>query len=248
MQFRTKALGLGIVCFVAIAAAQSQQPARQTQQPGEDVPASADKNRSDLSQDRNAPRFDAARFIKDHDKNGDGKLSKEEMPATAQSEFAQIDTNKDGFITKDELQQHATRMAQQRPQLVEVIFYTIDFPEEPVTMQELQTAYDQLRKLDKNNDGKIDESEVKNFREQRKKERTEAIISALDRNGDGKISKDEARGLWADNFAQLDKNGDGVLDRQEIEAACAMKRMANAGGNNNPNRNNLDRNNPQPEK
>jgi Ca2+-binding EF-hand superfamily protein len=230
MQFWTKALGLGVVCCVAVVVAQMWQPAVRAQQPAGTNATQDNKNQPDLSGQRNAPRFDADRFIKDHDKNGDGKLSKDELPKSAQDDFAQIDTNKDGSITKDELQQHASLMARQRPQLVEVIFYSIDFPEERVTTKELQTAYDELRKLDKNMDGKIDDSEIKAFQEQRKKERIDSIFSALDKNNDGKISKDEARGLWADNFAQLDKNGDGALDRQEVEAASQFRREANQNG------------------
>ncbi|HEY3789544.1 MAG TPA: EF-hand domain-containing protein, partial [Urbifossiella sp.] len=175
MRFWTKAFGLGVVCVLI-----SNAGAR----------PDADKNKA---ADPNAPRFDAARFLKDHDTNGDGKLSKDELPAAARDEFAQIDTNKDGFITADELQQHAALMMKQRPQLVEVIFYAIDVPEEPVSTQELQTAYDQLRKLDKNGDGKITDDEVAALRDQRKKERIDGIFEALDKNKDGKISKDEAR-------------------------------------------------------
>jgi len=223
MRFATKALGLGLLCcaVVTFAVAQTQnqtRPAGGNQQAG----------------GQNAPRFDAARFFKDHDKNNDGKLSKDELPAAAQKEFDKLDANKDGFVSQQELQQHADQMARQRPQLVEVIFYAIDIPEEGVTAQELQEAYDQLRKLDKNNDGKLDENEINALREQRKKERTDAIFEALDKNKDGKISKDEARGLWTDNFAQLDKNKDGMLDRQEVEAACSLRLTGHQGQQEKP--------------
>jgi len=216
MRFSTFFLGLAAIGCIALAGARSQQPNQNN-----DKNPAIDKSK--IADGQNAPRFDASRFLKDHDKNGDGKLSKDELPASAQKEFDQIDTNKDGFITQDELQQHAAKMAKLRPQLVEVVYYTIDFHEEPATLQELQTAYDELRKMDKNSDGKLDDSEVKMFREQRRKERIDGIISALDRNSDGKLSKDEARGLWADNFSQLDKNNDGFLDRQEIEQALSFK-------------------------
>jgi len=211
MRSATKVLGLGTLCCVAFVVARAQQP-----------PAGAGTDKSKAGLHSDGPRFDAARFLKDHDTNKDGKLSKDELPAAAQSDFAQLDTNKDGFISQDELQQHADRMARQRPELIEIFYYAIDIPEGPPTTQELQAAYDQLRKLDKNKDGKIDESEVKALREQRKKERVDGIFAALDKNNDGKISKDEARGLWADDFAALDKNKDGMLDRQEVEAACMM--------------------------
>jgi len=222
MRFWTKAAAMSLLGYFTVAVATAQN--NQTK------PATGDQSGKTI-----APRFDASRFLKDHDKNSDGKLSKDELPAAAQKDFSQLDVNKDGFITQDELQKHAELMAQQRPELVEIFFYTIDIPEEPATTQELQAAYDQLRKLDKNHDGKIDDGEVKALREQRKKERLDSIFTALDKNNDGKISKDEARGLWADNFAQIDKNGDGALDRQEIEAACAAEHSQNHKGNGQPN-------------
>jgi Ca2+-binding EF-hand superfamily protein len=168
------------------------------------------------------PHFNAERFVKDHDTNGDGKLSKDELPAGIQDAFAEIDANKDGFITKDELQTHADRMMHRRPQMIEVVYYTIDVTEpETNPTEELQRTYDLLRKLDTNKDGKIDEKELAAFRETRKKERCDAMLKHMDKNGDGKISKDEARGLWADNFAQLDTNKDGFLDKAEVEKALA---------------------------
>jgi len=172
------------------------------------------------------PHFSADRFIKDHDTNKDGKLSKDELPPQMQDAFAEIDTNKDGFITQDELQTHADRMARARPQMIEIVYYSIDVPEPEVKDQtaELQQAYDALRKLDTNKDGKIDEKELAAFRETRKKERCDAMFKYMDKNNDGKISKDEARGLWADNFAELDANKDGFLDRAEVEKALGTAR------------------------
>ena len=47
-------------------------------------------------------RAQSERFIKANDRNGDGKLSREEMPASARRSFGRIDKNKDGFITLEE--------------------------------------------------------------------------------------------------------------------------------------------------
>lgn len=196
------------------------QPTTQPAQPGQ--PGQPGQTRG--------PRFNAERFIKDHDKNNDGKLSKDELPAGVQDSFAEIDADKDGFITKEELQAHADRMASRRPRMIEVVFFTIDVPEPDANpAEELQRAYDVLRKLDINKDGKIDAKELANFRETRKKERCDAMFKHMDKDGDGKISKAEARGLWADNFDQLDLNKDGFLDRTEIEKAFASAAPAPAG-------------------
>jgi Ca2+-binding EF-hand superfamily protein len=176
------------------------------------------------------PRFEAGRFIKDFDKNGDGKLSKDEVPQNLREHFAAIDANKDGQISREELQQYAERMAQGRPRAVEMLYIVVDEAAEGApTVQELQQAYDLLRKFDKNHDGKIDAKEVAAYRQQRCKERFDTIIKDLDKNHDGKISKSEARGLLADDFDQLDTNKDGFIDRQELEKVCMPARQNEAG-------------------
>jgi Ca2+-binding EF-hand superfamily protein len=111
-----------------------------------------------------------------------------------------------------------------------MLYVVVDSPADEVpTVQELQQAYDMLRKFDKNHDGKIDAKEVVAFRKQRQKERLDMIIKDLDKDRDGKISKSEARGLLADDFDQLDTNKDGFIDRQELEKACTPAAGAGAG-------------------
>ena len=77
--------------------------------------------------------------------------------------------------------------------------------------------------MDANNDGAIDQKEVMAYRMKRRGERVIHTFEYLDKDNDKKISKAEARGLWADNFAQLDTNGDGFLDEKEIDAAYNLK-------------------------
>ncbi|NQV78682.1 MAG: EF-hand domain-containing protein [Lutibacter sp.] len=48
------------------------------------------------------PTFKA--LLKKMDKNDDGKLSKEEVKGPLKDDFTKIDTDKDGFITKKELE------------------------------------------------------------------------------------------------------------------------------------------------
>src|SRR5262249_6492835 len=128
----------------------------------------------------------------------------------------------DGFVTVEELQAHADRMAKRRPYLVEVAFYTIDINDPEIeTKQELQQTYDLLRKIDTNNDGKIDDKELAAFREERRKERLDPIFKHRTTTGDGKISRDEPRGLWKDHSKELDTNGDGFLDRAEVKKALS---------------------------
>jgi Ca2+-binding EF-hand superfamily protein len=57
-----------------------------------------------------------AERIKSLDKNGDGKISKEEAEGPLKERFDRIDTNGDGFLDQTELQQVRERMRQMRPE------------------------------------------------------------------------------------------------------------------------------------
>ena len=61
------------------------------------------------------PRFDAAGFIKDYDKNGDGKLSKDELPERMQVLMDRADANKDGFLDRSELMRYAQQQSMRGP-------------------------------------------------------------------------------------------------------------------------------------
>src|SRR5690349_12205729 len=48
-------------------------------------------------------RFDLVRFLKDHDANKDGYLTRNELPPELRPAFDRIDANKDGKISREEL-------------------------------------------------------------------------------------------------------------------------------------------------
>jgi Ca2+-binding EF-hand superfamily protein len=121
--------------------------------------------------------------------------------------------------------------------------------------QAVQKVFDQL---DKNGDGKLDQTELGRLLDLLKKRRRDqdanqakarakspasatdtdrevnALLRRLDANQDGKISKEEAAGRpLAKRFDALDRNKDGYLDRSELttwvqRAAKAGKGQANA--------------------
>jgi Ca2+-binding EF-hand superfamily protein len=157
-------------------------------------------------------------------------LSKDELPQDLQNGFKDIDKNNDNMLSAEELTQHVQRMSQRRPQIVEVIYFCLDGPErEPVSAEELQVAYEFLLQLDKNKDGKIDDDDLRQVRQERSQQRLDRVFKSMDRNQDNKISKDEARGIWSEHFDQLDKNKDQFLDQDEINAAFQMRGDANQG-------------------
>jgi Ca2+-binding EF-hand superfamily protein len=115
------------------------------------------------------------------DANGDGKLSRSELPERFQGIFDRADENKDGFVTRDELRK---TIAAQAP------------PPEPnrpggrgggpgggrgpmnfIRMDPVLAA------VDSNGDGIISAEEIRNSSE---------ALRKLDTNGDGKITREEA--------------------------------------------------------
>lgn len=105
------------------------------------------------------------------DKNGDGKLSKDELPERMQGMFERGDTNKDGFLTPDEIRFMA--MAQQGPdgggpgptgpgRRVDPIFAALDLDHDgTLSKEEIDAAPESLKALDKNGDGKLTMDELR---------------------------------------------------------------------------------------
>ncbi len=117
--------------------------------------------------------------LMDLDKNGDGKLTKDEAPERLQGLFDRGDINNDGSLNRDEL----TKMAQAQSssggtggqsQRMEGRGGRGGFP-----------RVDQLfAALDANSDGVLSPEEVRN---------APAALLRLDRNGDGALTADEIR-------------------------------------------------------
>jgi Ca2+-binding EF-hand superfamily protein len=109
----------------------------------------------------------------------------------------------------------------------DVVFLLIEMSDaDEEAAKELQRLYEVLRKLDKNNDGKITAEALKAAREQLIEERVEHIIRKLDTDKDGQISKDEAQGRIKEHFEQLDLNKDGYISRDELRRAISARGKA----------------------
>ena len=141
----------------------------------------------------------------------------------ASATFAQLDANKDGQLTSDEIPEDQKRLFERL-----------------------------LRTADKNNDGRLsaeefaaglkpaqrtgadDSSRGGKGRRGEGRPAPEKIFQRLDANGDGKLTLDEVpeerKERFKPLFARGDKNGDGALDRAEFRDAFAAPPDAPAGG------------------
>ncbi len=105
------------------------------------------------------------KWIMAFDANADGKISRTELPERMKGMMDRADTNKDGFLSPEEIRVQA--------------FADADVPPDP--RPDLVTAA-----LDANHDGVISADEIA---------RAPAALIALDRNSDGQITEDETRPL-----------------------------------------------------
>jgi Ca2+-binding EF-hand superfamily protein len=111
---------------------------------------------------------------------------------------------------------------QQRRRPSDVVFVLVEMSDcDECCAEEVQHAYDQLRRLDRNQDGKIDAEELKAARERLVSERLANLIKELDADQDGRISKAEARGLLRQHFDRLDTNRDGQVGLEELQRGAS---------------------------
>ena len=121
---------------------------------------------------------DMVKNLMGFDKNGDGKLSKDELPERMQGMFERGDSNKDGFLSPDEIRTMAA--AQQAPG-------GPGGPGRPAGRgpgggpRRIDPI---LAALDLNHDGILSKDEI---------DAAPTSLKALDKNGDGKITMDELR-------------------------------------------------------
>jgi Ca2+-binding EF-hand superfamily protein len=145
------------------------------------------------------PQEDLTETLMAFDRNGDGKLTKSEVPERMQNLFARADANQDGVLTKEELQKLAS--AQKVPG--ESVmggrpgegggrggpegfgrregFQGRGGPEGPGGMMRFSPI---LSALDADQDGVISAQEI---------EAAPAALKKLDKDGDGKLSQEELR-------------------------------------------------------
>ena len=100
------------------------------------------------------------------DKNGDGKLTKDEVPERMQGIFARGDKNNDGILTQDEIkamvQIQNTQASNRQNAPPDVLFRAIDTDHDGVlSPEEIKNAAAALKTLDKNGDGRITEDELR---------------------------------------------------------------------------------------
>ncbi len=174
-------------------------------------------------------------FLKKYDKDKDGKIQQDELPARLSDEFDVLDRNGDGALDRQELEKHAMSMQRRlRPEEMTIV-WIFGADREPPTLKEVQKAYTFLRKIDKDNDGKISKDEVKAVRKEIIKKRAELIFRDLDKNHDGKISKDECPSMFRNRGEKIDSDSDQSITKEELIHALTQPAHGSNGSNGSSN-------------
>ncbi len=161
-------------------------------------------------------------------------MTRASVQAMVQTQFAKVDTNRDGFVTRDEGDAfRKTRKAERQAHRAE-------------------RRAERFARLDANGDGSItraefdapradrgDRAERRADRRQRRAERRERRMDRrvhrmvrfgakrfqrMDADSDGRVSLAEATALRLQRFDRIDANRDGTITREERRAARQARR------------------------
>ena len=176
--------------------------------------------------------------FKDMDKNKDGKLSKDELPAQFPPQaFDRIDTNHDGFIDENEWNAMRNRMGGGGggrgfgESLTKFLDANKDGKVSRDEFAKLVALFDQL---DTDHNGELSQEElnglfraINNAANEVQNRATGGVdvnnlFANFDKNKDGKLTPDELTNERL--FKRLDVNKDGVVTREEAEQA--LKQLA----------------------
>lgn len=132
-------------------------------------------------------------------------LTRSEISTELDSDYADLDGDKDGKVTATEVNTRLVKSAEAK-------------------VAELKKERDAaFAKLDTNNDGSVskDEFDAKATLPTIKDPDARPFLDKFDSNKDGAISKDEFRAPTLANFDRLDKNKDGTLSPAERNSASS---------------------------
>ncbi len=183
-------------------------------------------------------RPSAEEIMKRFDKNDDGKLVADEVPEQVWARMSAADENKDGAITKAELEARGgggrdgrgpggRGPGGGRPNPAEMFKHMDKNNDGKLSKDEVpERLWERLSKADKNSDNAITKAELEAAMAQMRGQRPGGgrpnpaeMFKRMDKNNDGKLSKDEVpEQFWA-RLSRADANHDDVLTKAELEKA-----------------------------
>jgi Ca2+-binding EF-hand superfamily protein len=163
------------------------------------------------------PADRAAREFGRYDKNHDGFLTPDEMPAPLRDALMRADADQDGRLSLEEFRRGLAALEDPRRPSDWIVDRIETAKADPRSRRDLQQAYKILRGVDTNRDGVLDRGELAVARRRLIEKEVDVLLQRYDTDRDGKISKEEAaQGDLIESFDDLDQNKDGFLTREEL--------------------------------
>jgi Ca2+-binding EF-hand superfamily protein len=163
------------------------------------------------------PADRAAREFGRYDKNHDGFLTPDELPAPLRDALMRSDADQDGRLSLEEFRRGLAALEDPRRPSDWILDRVETAETDPRSRRDLQRAYKILRAVDTNGDGDLDRGELAVARRRLIEKEVDVLLQQYDTNHDGKISKEEAaQGDLIESFDDLDQNKDGFLTREEL--------------------------------
>ena len=126
-------------------------------------------------------------YFKKHDKNEDGKISKDEFPGSDKA-FEKIDKNQDGYIDKDEARKARKKRAKRNKKYLKKHDKNEDGK---LSKDEFPGSDEAFDKFDKNQDGFIDQREVRKYRKEKSKQENKDKPQKKSKDKDGADPKED---------------------------------------------------------
>ncbi|MFM2094130.1 MAG: hypothetical protein RIS70_1254 [Planctomycetota bacterium] len=193
--------------------------------------------RPDQNPDRRPP---PQQIIRQFDKDGDGKLSKDEVPERMRENMERIDTDRDGFVTVEELQSAFRAMARSRNEAgtpTERPGTPTERPSTPTERPSTPTpGREQLGNdpaAERPNAGAPDRPAPNAANPEQETRAIESMFDNRDENRDGKLTADEMpeanRAMFERLRARFGTEGESSLTREQFVKAMRELRRSGQG-------------------
>lgn len=166
------------------------------------------------------PRAGGPNRIAQLDTNKDGKVTRQEAQVAEVARFKALDTNKDGVVTPEEAAK--AREKRQAQRAADRFAQRDTNKDGRLSKTEAEMPAECFQKLDTNKDGMLVPTELAAGRQQRAQKRDgkghgNRMWAHLDTNNDGKLTEKEATARTDRVFERADANRDGILTQEEVK-------------------------------
>ena len=183
---------------------------------------------SDNDQSTGSIEAGAQQFVRQHDRNNDGYLSRRELPQRMQDEFYRVDSNGDEFLSRSEIQRRGSLLRD-----------SSESNRSSTAQSSAQRGNDQRSSSANQNDQTWSQwwaSWWSNDSSGNIEAGAQQFVRQHDRNDDGYLTRRELPQRMQSEFDRVDTNGDDYLSRAEVRQRGSMLRGSSSVSRSNDSR------------